>query len=77
MNATLAAIQESNRLLTDQNALLMRIAAQELPPAEPAHRAGRLMNEYDLQVILLSDNILGAIDSWNRASDERRKRRLR
>ncbi len=77
MNATLEAIQESNRLLTDQNALLSRIAEQELPSTDPAHHAGHLMNDYDLQLILMSDNILGAIDQWNRLCDERKKRRLK
>lgn len=77
MNATLAAIQESNRLLAEQNVLLMRIAEQELPPADPAHRAGHMMNESDLQLILMSDDIMAAIDRWNRSCDERKKRRLR
>lgn len=77
MNATLAAIQESNRLLTVQNALLTQMAGQEMPIIEPAHRAGHMMTEYDLQLILLSDDIIGAIDQWNRLCDERKKRRLK
>lgn len=77
MNQTLVAIRESNRLLSDQNALLMRIAEQDLPQVEPPQRAGHMMNEHDLQLILMSDDIIGAIDQWNRLCDERKKRRLR
>lgn len=76
MKATLSAIQESNRLLAEQNALLMRIAENGTPQGELEAESHGLMTDRDLSLILMSDDICGAIDGWNRRCTERAKRRL-
>lgn len=75
MNATLDAIREQNRLIAEQNALLMQIAAGQEQRAEREHTTGRMMTDHDLQLILQSDNVLVAIDRWNDSCTKRRVRR--
>jgi hypothetical protein len=79
MNATLEAIRESNRLLVEQNVLLMRLA--EAPPLSAANQDEfsdcDMMTDHDLQMIMNSPNIYTAIDRWNKRCDERAKRRLK
>lgn len=78
MSAMVEAIQEQNRLLTVQNALLARMA--ETPAVDPTNDDFSncdMMTEHDLQLILNSPNIYTAIDRWNKRCDERAKRRLK
>lgn len=80
MNAAVAAIREQNRLLQQQNELLMQLTErEELPCSAPQEsRTGRMMTDHDLQLILMSDNILEAIDRWNaHCGYGRNKRRAR
>lgn len=76
MKTTVAAILESNRLLAEQNALLLRIAENGTPQGELQAESQGLMTDRDLSLILISDDIFGAIDNWNRRCTERAKRRV-
>lgn len=76
MSVTISAIRESNRLLSEQNALLMRIAENGTPQGELQAESQGLMTDRDLSLILMSDDILGAIDSWNRKCADRHKKRM-
>jgi len=81
MSSVLAAIREQNRLLTEQNALLSRLAEQKPTVVEPpelpeGHRPG-MMTGRDLTLILTSDNIMEAIDRWNACCDRAKGRKGR
>ena len=79
MNAALEAIREQNRLISEQNALLRKLAMQsEIRAQEEMQSSGRMMTERDLQLILNSDDILAAADRWNESCGHGRgKRRAR
>jgi hypothetical protein len=74
VNATISAIREQNRLIAEQNALLMQVVSGQEQKAEREHTTGRMMTDHDLQLILMSDNILDAIDRWNASRPKRRSR---
>lgn len=70
MSAIVEAIREQNQLISEQNELLRQITMQaEVEESQE----GRTMTERDLQLILMSDNILAAIDRWN--ASRRKSRR--
>lgn len=72
MNDLATQIQEQNRLLAEQNALLSRIAdASNMAVAE---RYDAMMTDQDCLLICMSDNIMQAIDNWNLRCKQRRKR---
>ncbi len=74
MNAALSAIREQNRLIAEQNVLLMQLSAgseQQQPDRE--YSTGRMMTDHDLQLILMSDDVLTAIDRWNNSRPKRRR----
>ena len=80
MYAMLEAIQEQNRLLTEQNAMLAQMANEQeavLDPTQDTFSNCDMMTDHDLQLILNSPNIYKAIDRWNKRCDERAKRRLK
>ncbi len=78
MSAALEAIREQNRLINEQNALLRQLAVQsEIRAQEEMVSSGRMMTERDLQLILMSDDVLGAVDRWNAGRRNGRRWRLR
>lgn len=73
MNGLATQIQEQNRLLAEQNALLLRIAnANSLAEQESGDG---VMTDQDCLLICMADNILQAIDNWNLRCKQRRRRR--
>jgi hypothetical protein len=68
----ISVFREQNRLIAEQNALLMQIAAGQEQRVAGEHTTGRMMTDHDLQLILMSDNILAAIDRWNASRPKRR-----
>jgi hypothetical protein len=66
------AIREQTRMIAEQNRLMGLMV--ELPAREFS-TPGRMMNEHDLHLILMSDNIMEAIDRWNSGRKPQRGRR--
>lgn len=62
MSAMVEAIREQTRMITEQNRLLGLMTEM---PAYVFSAPGRMMSEMDLHNILLSDDVVGAIDRWN------------
>lgn len=75
MPTLLEAIQEQNLLLAEQNRLLRQAANVETGSKNSEERGG-LMTERDLQLILMSDDVIGAIDKWNRLCKDRANRKV-
>lgn len=74
MQAYVDALKEQNRLLAEQNRLLRQAPTVEIGSKNSEERDG-LMTERDLQLILMSDDVLAAIDRWNKSCTERAKRK--
>jgi hypothetical protein len=77
MPTLLEAMQEQNRLLVEQNRLLQNVALIETSNATGVEARGGMMTDYDLQLILMSDNPLKAIDRWNESRGHGRGRRVK
>ncbi len=83
MNPTIEAIREQSRLIAEQNKLLRQLADQEKEPStggnfEPvAHRRGCMISDREFQQILMSNDIMAAIDQWNAHYDRLTKGRKR
>jgi hypothetical protein len=70
----LEAIQDQNRLLSEQNRLLREAAIIETSSKNINDRRG-MMTEYDCQLICMSDDILAAIARWNTSRGHGRGRK--
>ena len=75
MATLIEVIQEQNRLLAEQNRLLREATIIEAGAGSNEESAG-MMTDRDLQLILMSDNILAAIDRWNKKCGHGRSRSL-
>ena len=62
-------IKEQNRLLQQQNDLLrdnqVQLASTRSHHPDTASES-RMMTEYDLQLIVMAEDVLKAVDRWNK-----------
>jgi len=83
MNPTIEAIREQSRLIAEQNKLLRQLADKEMERLtdgefEPdVHRRGCMISDREFQQILMSSDIMAAIDQWNAHYDRFKKGRKR